>query len=316
MDLIIKNKLIKPSIVKLLEQIRKERNSEILKDIKDRGDNVTCTCPFHKDGRERHPSFNVFQGESKEIEYGYSHCFTCGYKAPLPKFIGDCLSLNEEDSNDWLCERFGNVFIEEVELLPEINITPRMKKQYLDESILDKYKHYHPYLERRNISKEIIDKFQIGFDKERNCVIFPVRDEHNNLVMLTTRSIEGKSFHLQEKIEKPVYLLNNAISEKISTVIVVESQINALTCYSYGFPAIALFGLGTTHQYDVLNKCPIRNYILMFDGDEAGRRGAMRFMKNIRKDVFVTDIQMYPGKDVNDLSKEEFMQLLKSNSVI
>lgn len=50
----------------------------------------------------------------------------------------------------------------------------------------------------------------------------------------------------------------------------------------------------------------------MYDPDEAGRRGAERFKRLIRKDVFVEDIQLPPGKDVNDLSKKEFENLLKT----
>jgi DNA primase len=51
----------------------------------------------------------------------------------------------------------------------------------------------------------------------------------------------------------------------------------------------------------------------MFDGDEAGRKGAERFKKNIRNDVIVTDILMPNGMDVNDLTYEQFMYLLNQN---
>ena len=48
----------------------------------------------------------------------------------------------------------------------------------------------------------------------------------------------------------------------------------------------------------------------MFDGDFAGRKGAERFIKNIRSDVFVTDLLLPKGKDINDLTKEEFISLV------
>lgn len=48
----------------------------------------------------------------------------------------------------------------------------------------------------------------------------------------------------------------------------------------------------------------------MYDPDEAGRRGAERFKKLIRKDVLVDDVLLPPGKDVNDLSKKEFENLI------
>lgn len=61
---------------------------------------------------------------------------------------------------------------------------------------------------------------------------------------------------------------------------------------------------------DVLNATPIRHYILMYDPDEAGRHGAERFKKLIRKDVLVDDVLLPYGKDVNDLSKKEFENLI------
>ena len=52
----------------------------------------------------------------------------------------------------------------------------------------------------------------------------------------------------------------------------------------------------------------------MFDGDSAGDSGAKRFIKNIRKDVFVDVVKLPRGKDVNDLSKEQFLDLFKQIS--
>ena len=45
----------------------------------------------------------------------------------------------------------------------------------------------------------------------------------------------------------------------------------------------------------------------------AGEHGIKRFIKNIRNDVFVDIIQIPTGKDVNDLSKEEFLNLKRIN---
>lgn len=93
----------------------------------------------------------------------------------------------------------------------------------------------------------------------------------------------------------------------INTVVVCESQINALTCWSYGVPSIALFGSSlTNYQRDILNRSGIRHYILALDNDDAGKKGVERFMSMIRKDVFVDIVEVPPNRDINDLSKEEF----------
>ena len=71
--------------------------------------------------------------------------------------------------------------------------------------------------------------------------------------------------------------------------------------------------ISSKNMYDILRKSGIRNYILCFDGDNAGRKGAARFKKALAKtETSITDIIMPDGKDVNDLSKEEFKIILQN----
>ena len=159
---------------------------------------------------------------------------------------------------------------------------------------------------QRKLTKEVVDKFDIGYDPTTQCLTFPVWDEKNNLVMITKRNVNNKSFYIDKDKDKPVYLLNFIINQNIKTVYVAESQINALTLWSWGYPAIALIGTGSTHQYNILNKSGIRNYILCLDSDCAGYKGIQRFIDNIRKDVMISVVNIPNDKDVNDLTKEQF----------
>ena len=43
-------------------------------------------------------------------------------------------------------------------------------------------------------------------------------------------------------------------------------------------------------------------------GDLAGEQGTRRFIKNMPKDVMIDVIPIPQGKDVNDLSKDEFLK--------
>ena len=157
---------------------------------------------------------------------------------------------------------------------------------------------------------------QVGYDQESKSIVFPTWDEQNRLVMITRRSVTDKRFLIPKDIEKPVYLLNFVDKENIKEVIVCESQINALYAWSLGYPAIALFGTGTKHQYGVLNKSGIRHYILCFDGDEAGEKGKDRFLANIRKDVLVDYVDIPNGKDLNDFDKEDALELIANTKII
>ena len=53
----------------------------------------------------------------------------------------------------------------------------------------------------------------------------------------------------------------------------------------------------------------IRNYILCFDGDEAGDKGRDRFINAMNDDIFISYKVIPRGKDVNDLDKKTFDSL-------
>lgn len=312
----IRNKVITEPIINILYQAKRELTNGKLKDIQKAHDaNILISCPCHKDGYEKHASCRVLADETcAELEAGYAYCFSCGYSAPFAQVIGDLFNEDKAFGEEWLVERFGNTFVEQEEFLQEIVLDkPTVKKEYLDEASLIPFDFYHPYMWKRKLSKEVVDRFRVGYDKERDAITFPVYDERHRLVMVTARSVNSKRFWIPKDVDKPVYLLYDILERGVQTVYVCESQINALTARTWGLDAVALFGTGSEKQYNTLKKSGIRNYILLFDGDEAGRKGAMRFKKNMPPDVFITDVRLPAGKDVNDLTYDEVMNLVSSS---
>lgn len=311
MDLFINSKAFLTPIQQVLDDLQKSVSNGLLRDVgRENNNNIPITCIVHKGGRESRPSCNVYCSRTNpNVEYGKVHCFTCGYTASLPKFVGDCFGKSEEFGKSWLCDNYGLSQYESADYLMPIELGADTPNKTIDESVLAKYHYYHPYMWERGLSKEVVDKFSVGYDDENKAITFPVWDDKGKLVMVTSRSVLDKRFHIDKDADKPVYLLNHIIKNNIQTVYVTESQINALTLWSWGYPAIALFGTGSAKQYDILNRCGVRQYILCFDGDTAGDKGRERFMGNIRNDVLVSYKSIPRGKDVNDLSKEVFDKL-------
>ena len=132
--------------------------------------------------------------------------------------------------------------------------------------------------------------------------------------MITARSVNTKRFWIPEGIEKPVYLLYDILQKKPNVVFVAESQINTLTLRTWGYPSLGLFGTGSKTQLETLKKSGIRNFVLCYDGDYAGRKGAERFKRALGNDVFITDICVPYDRDINDLTKDEFDLLLQQHS--
>lgn len=314
MRLKVDGKIISAPIRTILETIKRECPIPILHDIKEKGGdkNILVTCPFHKDGRESHPSCQVYCDEdSLNVPYGYVHCFTCGYKASLPKFAADCFGEDIKFGRQWLAERFGSILVQDRFYLPEISLdsTTSSPSKGLSEEALAQYDYYHPYMWQRGLTKEVVDKFRVGYDPKRDAITFPVWDERGVPVFVTARSVREKRFYIPKNADKPIYLLNFIKQWGIQTVYVAESQINTLVLWSWGYPAVGCFGTGSASQMEILKRSGIRNYILCLDGDPAGDRGIERFKAAMSDDVLISVKKMPRGQDVADLTKEEFDSL-------
>lgn len=312
----IGNKQVNVDLIACLSLISAETNRGLFKDKQKKGKNILTNCPIHKGGCERHPSCNIYNEDDGETPFGMVHCFTCGYTSTFFDMIRDCFGQTDICfGEEWILERFKYAIVVKQETLLPIEEKEK-KTNYLDISIMDKYNVYNSYIESRGVSRQAINAFMIGYDSVNKDVIFPVWDDRGNLVMLTRRNVNTKRFSIPEDVEKPVYLLNFIKQAGINKVFVCESQINALVCWSRGYPAIALFGTGTKYQYKVLKRSGILNYYLLFDGDMAGRAGAKRFMENMGDNCFITDIHMPSGKDVADTTSEQLDKIIKSNLLV
>lgn len=311
MDLIIKNKIIKGEIESILNKLKLDSHKPYLfKDMNDSGNDEMITCPYHSNGRESRPSCGILKTRNHpKLIFGVCHCFTCGKTSSLPELVADVFEEDISYGEQWLIDNFGEDNYD-YNLLPEIDLNKPKINDVINEEILKDFNFYHPYMWKRGLTKEVVDKFHIGYDHLRNAITFPVWDDKNNLKLITARSVNSKRFWIPKDTDKPIYLLNYIINENIDKVYVVESQINALTLWGWGKPSIGLLGTGSKEQYNILRRSGIRHYILCLDGDEAGDKGIRRFIYNMPKDIII-DVKIIPrdGRDVNDLTIEEFEAL-------
>lgn len=299
----VDNYIIDTSIKTILDELANTCINGKLSTYKLTGAGWSVPCPCHSNGKEQHPSCFINDTTSE------FHCFTCDAKGYLPHFVSYVLDMSLIDAKNWLIRKWGK----QIDSLSSIASIPFMTLGYKktiptkkDDIVVQKY---HPYLVQRKLNIDICNKFGVGYDNNSQCIIFPVYDEHNKFVMYTKRSVNSKVFIIDKDVEKPVYLLNEVLKLNPKSVVVCESQINALYAWSLGFPAVALFGTGTEHQYKILNKSGIRYYKLCFDGDLAGDKGRDRFINHI-KNAFIDIINIPRGKDLNDLDEKEAKELL------
>ena len=275
--------------------------------------NIMVSCPFHSDGQERHPSFGISTVERNGHPAGTCHCFACGYTGSLEDMISRCFGYNDNGvfGKKWLLKTFityeasDRAVILDIKREDDVSESP---KEFITEAELQKYRYYHPYMFKRKLTEEVIEQFDIGYDKERDCVTFPVRDELGNVLFVGTRSIKGKSYLYPAGVVKPVYGLYEIRNIDLTELWICEGPFNAYTCWVYGKPAVALLGTGTEFQYNQLNLLNCRKFVLALDPDKAGFTGCVKLKKAVKNKVMYRAKVPY-GKDINDLSLEEFNNL-------
>ena len=313
-QLIIDNYVINKPIEEILTLLKLSLTNGKLKDIENKGDNILVTCPHHDGGHEKTPACNIYIGNDTKLPYGYFNCFVCGEKGSFLKFVAECFDAPESYAKAWLLKNFGGELIAKNLFMGEPIVLNRNKgiKKHLDESILDQYQTWNPYLAKRKLSREICELFKVRYDPKYRQVIFPAYDTKGNLVMLAKRSIDVKSFYLDKDVEKPVYCLDYVMKNNIKTVLITEGPFDCLTGWEYGFPTIATFGKISDYQIEQINKSCINIIYAAFDNDAAGRSFLETLKRKLTKRIIVIETK-FPAnkKDVNDLSKEELIKVVQ-----
>ena len=299
-------------------------------------------CPFHSNGQERKPSCGVLiRDEYKNgtrYHAGLWHCFACGAAKQMPEAVSEILKSHSINTSgiDWLKSNVPG-FEDEYQfesLIPEnlmedvnnkfaldyIKTKTESESQFVSEEELASYRFTVPYMYERKLTDEIIAKYDVGYDanwippgrkKKVPCITFPVRDEYGRTLFFCRRSIEGKLYNLPTGVTKPVYGLD-MIPKGTKSVIICESILNALTLVEYNYYAVALLGTGNSYQLSQLRRLGCHEYVLCFDGDEAGRRATEKLRKHLQDIAIVWSIVMPEGKDANDCTKQEFDMLYEA----
>jgi DNA primase len=304
----INNTTFNTDVLAVLEKLQLElrsKGSKLLKQIKPIKDYVMITCPYHKNGEERRASSQVREKD------GLFYCFNCKVTKSLPEVITDCLN---EDGWNWLIRNFKSVETQDRQVNLDFDRNKSQEEtKFIDKKELEKYRFIHPYVYERKLNLEIIRKFDVGFDKESNCITFPVKDKDGNILFIARRSVKSKFFNYPYGVKKPLYGEYELLRElkhgiKIDEIYICEAIFDALTLWSWGYYAIALNGLGSEEQYKQLMRLPIRTLILATDNDEAGKNARKQLKRKVtNKIIKELSYDCYGNcKDINDMTLEQF----------
>lgn len=305
-----------------------QQNIELLKDVKPTHNNVMITCINHGGGVESAPScgvstVDVWRGK-RLIPEGTVHCFACGYTASFEEFVSKALGYNDggHKGYQWVMNNFASLSNndgEEVKL-PPLKPLKEVKQEivYITEEELDQYRYTHPYMYERKLTDKVINYFDVGYDKNTNSLTFPVNDKDGNCLFVQRRSVVGKSFNNPSDAIKSltIYGLDKVYKklnrgETIPYILLCESIIDALYCWTVGICAIALLGTGNYDQYKILQELPVNVFYLGLDNDEAGAIGCKKLKKHVIGKIFYRIKFPRNVKDLNLFTQDELLTMDK-----
>lgn len=180
------------------------------------------------------------------------------------------------------------------------------------------------YLSSRNLNHKEIE---IGYNAQtwsylKHCLIFPLRDEQNEIVSFYGRSIYDKenAKHFYLKNRKGLYPSYPKAETKV--LILTEAIIDAasLLQLNLDYEILSLYGtngLTEEHQEAIKRLEQLEEVVVFFDGDEAGRRAIEKWspvLRELQPKAKISYVATPEREDINSLSQshepEIFQHLL------
>ena len=298
--------------------------------VKRTGGTYKACCPFH---HEKTPSFHI------QPTKGFYHCFGCGESGDVIKFVMKYEGLTFIEAVRKLAAA-ANITIDEKS---DPHAAVRRRLLTLHAELAAFYRRClmtakeaaaaRAYLESRELSEEVAERFQIGYAPIRaeamltwakkhsftveeletagvlkpprypggrwyspfaGRVMFSIRDRSGRVIAFSGRTLEtdkakirgGKYVNSPEtlifKKSEVLYAFDLAAgkianAKPVREAIVCEGQIDVIRCHACGFDrAIASQGTAFTEAHVQLLKKVADAAVLVFDGDGAGRKAAIR----------------------------------------
>lgn len=296
--------------------------------------NVLINCPFHND---IHPSLSV------SLSSGVFICFACKERGRFYRLIAEWDGISESEAEDK--EKKG-ASVEDDLIAIEKAFTEEDKAhkpiKYLNWDsfkakfpVVTDYPEAVSYLSSRKI-KAAIERFNIRFGvsggKYDKRVIIPIFHTNEKLISYVGRAIYRD---IVPKTRKPrsasttlfglvdiLWRLKFIRNARLSWVVIVEGEFDAIYLQLLGIPAVATMGTSglNDNQISLLIK-HCNRVIISYDNDDAGRiaiKGTLDKFGKIKKLGDVDKLKRYlpvetvtlpVGRDPNDLSPEEVNDL-------
>lgn len=242
-------------------------------------------------------------------KYNICKCFSCGVSYDVYDLIGldyDLHSFKEQ------LEKVQELYLGYVPVKKEV-------KKEIDNKIYDYTNYYNKcfknrykttYLEQRGITRELIDKYKIGYDEERQLVVFPI-NKHCYFARSVVNNDKIKSRGSSDIWNKKYIKENNQL------VYVTEGIIDALSLevIDPNVKVMSINGVGNINSLIyALKENNFNGTIgIVFDKDGAGKKATDELKKELAK-INVNSFSTSMIATFDDISKVKDINMALINN--
>jgi DNA primase len=284
-------------------------------------------CPFHSDDK---PSCKIYP------ETGTFHCFGCGATGDQIEFIEKYEKCSKHEALKKAAELSG----EETNAKDVMGIASKGAAKGKAEDFAGLFARQRAslprspkaldYLKSRGLNSEMEIGYNSGqyWNKLKQCITYPLKDQAGNITSLYGRRITESSGynieygrHYYSENRKGLY--PSYPPQDTQTLIITEAIIDAatlqLTVNNEQLTVLAAYGtngLSIEHKQAIAELKNLQEIIFFFDGDQAGKDGALKYAEELAgQGVKISIVATPQDEDVNslwiDYGKEAILQLIE-----
>lgn len=242
-------------------------------------------------------------------KYNICKCFSCGASYDIYDLIG--LDYDLHNFKEQL-EKVQELYLGYVPVKKEV-------KKEIDNKIYDYTNYYNKcfknrykttYLEQRGITRELIDKYKIGYDEERQLVVFPI-NKHCYFARSVVNNDKIKSRGSSDIWNKKYIKENNQLVYVTEGIIdalsleVIDPNVNVMSINGVGNINSLIYALKENNFNGTIG--------IVFDKDGAGKKATDELKKELAK-INVNSFSTSMIATFDDISKVKDINMALINN--
>lgn len=308
---------------------------------------ISAACPFHKGGKEQHPSFWI------QKSTGAWGCFACSIKGRDLKQLLRELGVRNRGLEAVIEEAAKED--KEKELVQKAIRAKKARAEFkgthiLPESLLGVFDFLPLDLTKAGFEEKLLREHDIGFDRRYSRITFPVRDLFGNLVGISGRATlpgdmpkylfysgrrtkNGKEDYrelgewypdysnesVRDHLWRGNFVSKDLLEGSWDQLIVVEGFKAALWLVQNGwYHTVAIMGTSMSQAQERIIRRFGAEVFALADNNSPGRKASLEWCKKLSSSSFPVYEVRYPdycdeSTQPDDLSREELEEMFRGS---